>query len=195
MSQTVRCPLIPRDHWSLLMLLPSILMAVFVCGCRAGAAAPKEEDAEKEQEAIVVRTQPAQRRTIAQVVQGLGSCEALLQKTATLSPAVEGQVREILAKPGDAVKAGQPIVQFDTRIAEANFNEKKATRDGLEASLRLLKTLPRAEEQAQYRLAIDDAKVSVEKAASVVDRLRPLLERERDTATTDARGQAGVGPG
>ena len=45
---------------------------------------------------------------------------------------------KILAKPGQTVKAGEPIVQLDATVAEANYQEKKITRQGLEASLRLL---------------------------------------------------------
>ncbi|HKM48766.1 MAG TPA: hypothetical protein VJX69_14335, partial [Terriglobales bacterium] len=81
-------------------------------------------------------------------------------------------------KPGQALKAGQPIVRLDARVADANFREKKITREGLEASLRLLKALPRPAEQKLLQLAIDDAKVSVQKAESVVARLQPLRERK-----------------
>ncbi len=149
-------------------------------GCRrATADAEAGRESDKADKAIVtVRVEPAQRRTIAQVVQGLGSCEALLNATATLAPAVEGRVLEILARQGDTVKAGQPIVQLDARVADANFSEKKLTREGLEASLRLLKALPRPEEQKALQLAIDDAKLSVEKADSIIQRLQPLLQRK-----------------
>lgn len=146
-----------------------------VAGCQnyeAGAEAPST----KPMEVVAVHMKPAERRTIAQVVQALGTCETLLNKTAVLTPAIEGQVLDILAKPGDAVKAGQPIVQLDPRLAEANLNEKKATRDGLMAALDLLKATPRPEEQKNCQLAIDDAKVGVQKATATIERLQPLLE-------------------
>ncbi len=114
---------------------------------------------------------------MSQIIVGLGSCEPLLNKTATLTPVAEGRVVEILVKPGQRVKAKQPIVQLDKRVAEANFNEKKTTREGLEATLRLLKALPRPEEQKLMQLAIDDAKASVQKAESLAGRLQSLLDR------------------
>ena len=68
-------------------------------------------------------------------------------------------------------------MRLNPKLAEANLKEKIATRDGLKASLNLLKTLPRPEEQRAYQLAIDDAKVALQKAESLVERLRPLRER------------------
>jgi RND family efflux transporter MFP subunit len=158
------------------LLIYCILLAM-ASGCRGGAHTSGEEDREAALEPVPVRVTPAQLRSMAQVIVGLGSCEPLLNKTATLTPVVEGRVLEILAKPGERVKAYQPIVQLDKRVAEANLKEKKTTREGLEASLRLLKALPRPEEQKLLQLAIDDTKVSVQKAESVVERLKPLLQR------------------
>ncbi len=86
-----------------------------------------------ESRAVSVRTAPAQLRTIAETVNGLGTCEGLLDKAAVIAPAIEGQVLKILIKHGDAVKAGEPIIQLDPKLAEANLQEKISTRDGLKA--------------------------------------------------------------
>ncbi len=160
----------------MLCVLGSALAAAGGCGARSHAAGDAE--AKKPSDPIAVRMQPAELRTMAQVIVGLGTCEAAIHRNATLAPAVEGRVQEILCKPGQELKAGQPIVRLDARVAEASFREKKITREGLEASLRLLKALPRPEEQKLLELAIDDAKVSVQKTESVVERLQPLFERK-----------------
>ncbi len=78
-----------------------------------------------------------------ETVEGLGRCEALPNQIATLTPAVEGHVHELLVAQGDFVKKGQPIVELDKAVAQADLAEKTATRDGLKASLALLKSLPR----------------------------------------------------
>ena len=44
--------------------------------------------------------------------------------------------------------------------------------------MRLLEALPRPEEQKALQLAIDDAKVGVDKAESIVRRLEPLLQQK-----------------
>ena len=78
---------------------------------------------------------------------------------------------------GEVVKKGQPIVELDKAVAQADLAEKTATRDGLKASLALLKSLPRLEEQQPNKLAVEQAKVMVAQAKAAVDQLRPLRDR------------------
>jgi RND family efflux transporter MFP subunit len=151
-------------------------MLVLIAGCGRRDAQNADENSTDDR-AVPVRTLPAQRRTIAETIDGLGTCEALLDKTAVIAPVIEGQVLEILIKHGEAVKAGQPIVQLNPKLAEANLQEKISTRDGLKASMRLLQSLPRTEEQKSCRLAIEEANIAVQKAEAIVERLRPLKER------------------
>jgi RND family efflux transporter MFP subunit len=158
-----------------LLLFGALMMAG---GCHGSGQAAMEGEKKASFAPVPVRVVPAELRTMTQVIVGLGSCEPLLNKTATLTPVIEGRVLEMLARPGQPVKAGQPIVQLDNRVAEANYKEKKTTREGLEATLRLLKVLPRPDEQKLLQLAIDDAKASVAKAEALVERLKPLLERK-----------------
>ena len=114
---------------------------------------------------------------IVTVVSGLGRCEAQPRGIATLTPAVEGRVAEILFTQGDAVKSGQPLVRLDAVLAQAALAEKLAIRDGADASLRLLQVPPRPEEQAALKLAIEQARVAVARAQAAVNRLRPLRQR------------------
>jgi multidrug efflux pump subunit AcrA (membrane-fusion protein) len=89
-------------------------LAVAMSGChRSGQAATDEE--KKAYAPVPVHVVPAELRTMTQVVVGLGSCEPLLNKTATLTPVIEGRVMAILARPGKPVKGGQAIVQLDNR--------------------------------------------------------------------------------
>jgi RND family efflux transporter MFP subunit len=92
---------------------------------------------------------------------------------------VDGQVATLLAKVGDSVKQNQPILQLDTHIAQANLAEKTATRDGLNASLQLLKAPPRAEALKAQESSIEQSKLAFDKAQAAVDRLRPLSEKQQ----------------
>jgi RND family efflux transporter MFP subunit len=154
-----------------------LLIALAGCGAHGGAA-PDEEKHEEDGEAhVVVKTEPARLGTLTHTVEGLGRCEALPDHIANLTPAVEGHVHDLLVGQGDVVKKGQPIVELDTAVARADLDEKTATRDGLKASLRLLTSLPRAQERRSTELTIEQAKVAVAQAKEAADRLRPLLAR------------------
>ena len=154
-----------------------LVVAFAGCGSHGGAATEDEKHEEEHEAHVVVKTEPARLGTLTETVEGLGRCEALPDHIATLTPAVEGHVHELLVAQGDAVKKGQPIVELDTAVARADLAEKTATRDGLKASLALLKSLPRPEERRANELAIEQAKVAVDQAKEAADRLRPLLAR------------------
>jgi multidrug efflux pump subunit AcrA (membrane-fusion protein) len=154
-------------------------VAVIVAGCGIyGGSEHKEAEHSGEQEAhVTVRTAVARRGMLTEVVEGLGRCEALPDHIATLTPAVEGHVHELLVVQGDTVKKGQPIVELDRAVAQADLAEKTATRDGLKASLALLKSIPRPAERRANELAVEQAKVAVEQAKAALDQLRPLRAR------------------
>jgi HlyD family secretion protein len=165
--------LMPSPKPGVWMIPLCLLAGAILVGCRSHDVAQPDET-----EAVAVRVKPAGLRAIAEVVQAIGRCEAPLSKSAALAPAVEGQVLRILARPGDAVTRGQPIVQLDPRIAEANLQEKKAARNELTAALALLKATPRPEQQKMEQLLIEESKNEVRKAEAVIERLEPLLDRK-----------------
>src|SRR6476646_6962822 len=149
-------------------------------GCERSAAVTIADEggaAAEEEPSVVVVVQPVEKRKLGQTVTALGRCEAMPQRWALVTPVIEGRVDAILAKPGDQVAAGQPIVQLNTTLAQADVAEKLAARDSLDASLRALESLPRTEEQKGSKLAVDQADIAKQRAQAVLDRLRPLRER------------------
>jgi RND family efflux transporter MFP subunit len=151
------------------------LVVVFSgCGSHTGPATAEEEHSAEGEAHVTVQTEPARLATLIETVEAMGRCEALPDHIATLTPAVEGHVHELLVAQGDVVRKRQPIVEFDKAVAQADLAEKTATRDGLTASLALLKSLPRAEECRVSELAVDQARVAVERAKSLVDSLGSL---------------------
>lgn len=151
---------------------------VDIAGCARSAAEHSSNAAEEpEGPAVVVRVAPAEFRTIAQSVHALGQGEALADKLAMLTPALEGHVHAILVQQGATVKAGQPIVEFDPQLPAADLAEKLASCDAARATLHLLESLPRPEEQRINKLAIEQAAVTLERAQSVLDHLKPLADR------------------
>ena len=176
--------------------VPAGILVLGIAGC-GGAhepAAAGEEHAAKEEAHVTVRTEPAKRAAIVEAVEGLGRCEALPDHIATLTPAVEGHVHELLVMQGDPVKKGQPIVELDKAVAQADLAEKTATRDGLKASLALLKSLPRPEERRANELAVEQAKVAVERAKALVESLESL-RRDGSLVSEAAALRRREGPG
>jgi RND family efflux transporter MFP subunit len=154
-----------------------LVLALAGCGSHGGTAVSDEKPEEVGEAHVAAKTEPARLGTLTHTVEGLGRSEALPDHIATLTPAIEGHVHELLVAQGDAVKKGQPIVELDTAVAQADLEEKAATRDGLKASLVLLRSLPRAEERRGTELTIEQAKLAVAQAKEAADRLRPLRAR------------------
>ena len=160
-------------------LLAVASLTALLHGCHQQAASPAQEEHEP---AIVVRTVPAEIRSIDETIDGIGRSEALPNRLVTLTPAVEGHVERILVNLGDPVRQGDPIVELNTRFAEADVAEKKANRDTLKASLELLKVEPRLVDRRGLEVAVEQAKANVEAAQAAVDRLKPLIERHEVSA-------------
>ena len=176
------------------------LLCLGLAGCHkeSQTAEAKDEHSDEKEAHVAVRVEPARRNTVVETVEGLGRSEPIPAKLAMLTPAVEGHVHELVVKQGETVKTGQPIVELDKQVALADLAEKTATRDGLKASLALLKSVPRPEERRANELAVEQAKVALERAKQAAARLRPLLARhevseqqvfEADLAVTTARLQ------
>lgn len=159
------------------LFLPALAGGCNGQGDPAKATEGKEEKDEPKEAHVTVKVLPARLGSLAATVEALGRCEALPDHLATLTPAVEGHVHDLKARQGDTVKKGQSVVELDRAVASADLAEKSATRDGLKASLALLKSLPRADERKANELAIEQAKLNVERTRRVAERLRPLLAR------------------
>ena len=118
-----------REWW--LLTLPLLAAC---CGCHShGETGDHEAEDPESGASVTVQVVPARFDRSARIVEGLGRCEALPDHIATLTPAVEGHVHELLVKQGDPVKKGQPIVELDEAVARADLAEKTATRDGLKS--------------------------------------------------------------
>lgn len=182
-------------------MMLAALASLGLAGCHGGSLPDEGKDehfSKGEGAHVAVRTEPARRGTLVRTVEGLGRSEAVPDQLATLTPAVEGHVHELLVKQGESVKKGQPIVELDKAVALADLAEKSATRDGLQAALGLLKALPRPEERRTNELAIEQARVALDRATRVAENLKPLLARheiphqqvfEADLAVTQAKLQ------
>src|SRR5262249_23513066 len=151
-----------------------LLAAVGGCAHQDVGANQVAQDAAVTDDALAVTVEPAALRTIGETVETLGRCEAVPDHIASLTPAVRGQVRESLVQLGGHGAKGRLVAKLDPKMAEATLADKQATRDGAVASLKLLQAPPRPAELKSLELAVDQAKLGVEKATANVERLQPL---------------------
>ena len=112
-------------EWRLRLACLFVIFAFAGCGLHDDAHSEGEKPEEEHEAHVVVKTEPARLGTLTETVDGLGRCEALPDHIATLTPAVEGHVHELLVAEGDVVKKGQPIVELDTAVAGPISRKKR----------------------------------------------------------------------
>ena len=153
-----------------------VLLVVGIAGCGDHSRGTAESEGATGR--VTVRVEPAQRRRVVAKVYGLGQTEGLPDHRATITAAVQEEVHAILVQPGSRVAERQPLVELRSSAARDALEQRKAECDSLQASLRLLESLPREEEWKGRELAIAQAKLAMDKAQSQVERLRPLRQRD-----------------
>jgi HlyD family secretion protein len=151
--------------------------ALMLLGCNHAAPQSEEQKASEGEAAVTVSAKLIEKHAVGRAITMLGRCEALPEKRALVTSVIEGQVGHLLAKQGDKVTAGEPLIQLDTQLAEADVAEKLAARDSADASLRLLQAPPRPEDKRTAELAVDQAEIAVHRAEAQLDRLNVLRDR------------------
>ncbi len=91
-----------------------------------------------------------------------------------IAAAVMHPVERVLVKPGDVVKAGQPLVEIDSDEPQADVRAKQAAVQELSSALAKLKAMPRAEERAEARAQLEGAQVATLAAREYLERLASL---------------------
>jgi RND family efflux transporter MFP subunit len=130
--------------------------------------APPEAAAEAETPpSALVETQPAGKGALEQTVVAYGTAVPAINGALTLSVPVEGRVMRIDVTPGEAVKAGQALLEFHlSAAADSTYQQAvtalKVARDQQQRTERLLgEQLATGEQKAQADKAVADAKAAV----------------------------------
>jgi HlyD family secretion protein len=153
-----------------------LVVAMCVAGCGHGAHGGDQEG--QPTELVDVQAEPVQTVRMERTVRGIGTCVPLPTHQVVITAGVEGIVSEILVADGDVIDVGQPLVRLDDRLAQLELAERDAGQVELQAALKLLKSPPRTEERRVAELEIERAKVAVELARTLLERLQPLHRRK-----------------
>lgn len=105
---------------------------------------------------ITVEAVPVGRASLSDVLTAVGTLRAA--ESVVLKSEISGRISKILFTDGAAVKAGSPLVQFDSAIQQAQVNQARAERDL--TSARLSRTQELFDKKFLSAAALDDAKAS-----------------------------------
>jgi len=110
--------------------------------------------------------------TVPRSVSGIGSLAAVQE--VTITPEVGGRVTDILFKPGDAVKAGDPLVQLNDAPDRADLANYEAQARWAAASLERARALATRQVGPQqnvdeWQSKLDQARASILKTQAIID--------------------------
>jgi RND family efflux transporter MFP subunit len=133
----------------------------------ASPPAGAEDDTKADDASVLVATQPAQRGEIAERLIAYGSAAPAVNASMTLSVPAEGRVMRIFVTPGEAVHAGQALLEFhlsaaaSSTYAQAQSALKLAREEQLRTARLLAQQLATREQQAQADKAVNDAQAAL----------------------------------
>lgn len=132
-----------------------------------------QEDSKAEAASVLVETQPAQRGEIADKVVAYGSAVPAINGGMTMSIPAEGRVTRIAVTPGEAVHAGQTLLEFHLSAAASSTYSQAVSALKLAQGERA-----RITHLLEQQLATRDQKAQADKAASDAQAALAALERE-----------------
>ncbi|MDX1946464.1 MAG: biotin/lipoyl-binding protein [Pirellulaceae bacterium] len=108
-------------------------------------------------------------------VAGLGIVESRTENVA-IGSHVPGIVVRVLVKEGDRVPAGQPLLELDTRQAQADLGVKRAMLAAARAELAKLEAMPRQEELPPLAAQLAEMRALVTQREDALARSRQLRQ-------------------
>ena len=110
------------------------------------------------------------------MISGAGLVEAGTENI-PLGVEIPGVVRKVYVKPGDMVRAGDPLFRIDDRDLTALLRERQAAQRVARAQLHRLRSAPRAEEIVPLRAAVAAAGARLNDADAARSRTECLFSR------------------
>jgi len=147
-----------RRHYAGIGLAAGLLLNLAACAKESAAA---------ETASVLVQTQAPQRGALPDVVTGYGTATPAINGGMTLSVQAEGRVMRILATPGEAVRAGQGLLEFHLSAAATSGYEqavsalKLAQQEQARTARLLTQQLATRDQQGQADKAVSDAQAAL----------------------------------
>jgi multidrug efflux pump subunit AcrA (membrane-fusion protein) len=130
-----------------------------------------------QQPPVSVEVATAEVTTLRPILDLVGQIVAIPEKTAVISPQLGGWVRKLDVVEGQSVKAGDLLVELDTRSAEVAVTRAEATVAEKSAAVKRLKSGYLPEEIAGARQDAGNAAAMVDGLTNELKALKNLLDR------------------
>ena len=153
------------------------LAAVALTGCQKAAPEVAAEENKLPKEPVAVRAVKVERTSLKPSIDVVGSLVAIPEKSASISPQIAGWVDKVTVVEGGRVRAGDELLQLDSRLAEAAYAKAQAIVDENAAILEQFKHGPRAEEIEVARHDAHKMEVAVGALRSEIGALKSLQAR------------------
>jgi HlyD family secretion protein len=158
-----------------LLLIVAFGAIVRLIGCRQ-ASDDSESDAVPPGPAQV-RVATASKMTLRPSIDLIGTAVPVPERTAEVSTQIEGTVARVVVVEGQAVRAGELLVQLDDRLAAARLASARAAEHRATAGLDKLRNGPRKEELEAARQNALQLSAVVRSQRAKLEALRPLHEK------------------
>jgi RND family efflux transporter MFP subunit len=157
-------------------------LAIFAMIPVVGCGNKSDPSAAAAPQAMPVKTQATAVQQVGNYTEFIATLKS--RNASVLQPQVEGQITRILAKSGDRVQAGQPLIEIDPRKQQATVNSQEATRRSRLAALELSrKELERRKqlhaEGVISRQDLDQAESNYDAAKAEVDALAASVREQQ----------------
>jgi multidrug efflux pump subunit AcrA (membrane-fusion protein) len=151
---------------------------------------PEEDEPDPNLNQIPVHVGKITIQTLHRYVDGYGIVaprpprKAQMSGTANVASLISGQVAKVDCQIGQTVKAGDTLIELDTRAAKAAEDQASAGLAQEQAAMAALKAQPRPEQVQLAQLAIEKAQSAVDVAQKTYDRQKQLLAGQGASAKT-----------
>jgi len=146
-----------------------LVLAVWLVNRHRTASGEPVADSEIQPVApVTIQAAQAREVTLRPALRLVGTVIAIPERTAMVSPQIGGWVEKLAVVSGQSVKAGELLVQLDTRAAHAGLDRARALVAEKESSLKRLK-------RGYLPQEIEIARQDRDKARALLDGLRPEM--------------------
>ena len=159
-------------------------------GQSTSAEAPEDEDPDTTKNAIPVHTAKVTTATLHRYIEGFGTVApsppgpGQMAGSANIASPVVGVVSKVLCQMGQAVRAGDPLIQLDDRVARSAEQQAAAALAQAQASLAALKATPRPDQLQIARLNVEKAQTALEFAEKNFNRVKQLASEQGASGKT-----------